>query len=950
MNRAPEPTASRDEQRAIPVRAAGAGSLAAAGAEMIERLRAQRFRVGISLAIFLGINFILLGFYLWGRGGQTVHVQITVRGDEFSASIDGRRTGIARFAAPEQGGIILTLAPTDEIPSLPKPRGIDSLRVTDLSDGKVLFQDNFSGGPSSDWTGDRERLTTDNGIAGTRRGAVLSLGDRPWSDYVVDMTFKNFTAATLRVRSTADNSGVDYFFRPLRHYDNGFTVYAQGQAGQFVGGELIEVNRVEAVKSLLAMLLQPYPYVFVFLAIAFLFVAALQLLFGGIRVSGWLRDSLNDVPWFAAAGFAAFGLVVAAFINYSYNDHMPHVPDELAYLFQAKLFSSFHVSAPVPRVSEVFDFFYPPFLFVQDGHWISQYPFGHPLMLAFGEKIGAAWLVPPIIGAATVFLVFAIGRKVYSARVGLLAALIFVTSPFFLMTASNFMSHNTAAFYLMGSLFCIVISDRRPVTYGVIGGLLYGLFFNTQQLTAIALIGPVGLLLAGCAIPQDGRVFAVRHIGGFLLGGFVMLGVYFLYNLGTTGDAFTNALQIGSNPAQFVGFGGQNSASQGIQNQQIQLAFLILVLNGWPLYVGLMFILMPFVLATRHRWDWFLLASAIVAMGVYVLFIGRIMHGPRYWYVASPLLALLTARGADRAAEVLSAGAAQLRSRIAGGDGVTQWPGVVVVYAAVLALVGAGIYGWLLGHHTTFFDEFVPNKAAALRNFNNVDDRIAQLVEEEDLHHALVLVQECQTWQCYGGVFWLNEPKLNGDIVYAKDLPKHRAKLFAAYPDRYVYVAQYAPPASLSPFGTTGPVVITNGTPNAPRARDIDVPAPTPTTTPDIPNPEQRDPQRVDDLSTIADALQQYYAIHGAYPLAEGLQSFCRYQELDSGCKVTEILDALPRDPDTARTYYYFSGGKAFILWAQTDNPAPPSECPTADPRPNLDPAHTFCVQGKPPT
>jgi hypothetical protein len=429
-----------------------------------------------------------------------------------------------------------------------------------------------------------------------------------------------------------------------------------------------------------------------------------------------------------------------------------------------------------------------------------------------------------------------------------------------------------------------------------------------------------------------------------------MLGLYFLYNHAVTGDALKSGLALGSNPARFVGFGGENSASQGIQNQQVQLAFLLLVLNGWPLYVGLMFIVLPFVLATRQRWDWFLLVSAVVAMGVYVLYIGHgIMHGPRYWYVVSPLLALLAARGADRAAEVLSIGAAELRRRATGADVRPQWAGVLVVYAVVLALAGSAIYGWLLGRHTSWKDEFVPNKASALRSFNNMDDRLVQLVDDEDLHDALVLVQgDCSTWQCYGSVFWLNNTTLDGDVVFARDLPAHRAELFAAYPDRYVYFASYGP-VSISPYGETGPVVIENGESNAPRGRDIHLPTPTPTAAPVIPNPAERDQQRVADLNTIAGALQDYYRIHGAYPLAEGLQSFCRYQDLDAGCKVTEVLEALPRDPDGERTYYYLSNGKSFTLWAQTDNAAPASDCPTVDPRPTFDPAHEYCVRGSPP-
>jgi hypothetical protein len=70
------------------------------------------------------------------------------------------------------------------------------------------------------------------------------------------------------------------------------------------------------------------------------------------------------------------------------------------------------------------------------------------------------------------------------------------------------------------------------------------------------------------------------------------------------------------------------------------------VLNGWPLYVGLMFVVLPFVLATRQRWDWFL-SSPLSSRWACTSSIGHgFMHGPRYWYVVSPLLALLAARGA----------------------------------------------------------------------------------------------------------------------------------------------------------------------------------------------------------------------------------------------------------------------------------------------------------------
>jgi hypothetical protein len=299
---------------------------------------------------------------------------------------------VARFAGLEQGGIQLALGASDELPSLPKPRGIDSIRVTDLSNGKVLFEDDFSNGPAAEWKADAQNFILQDGVLGAHEERNLTLSDRPWTNYVVDMTFKNPSAGALRVPH-ADGSGVEYSFRPLRHYDNGFTRFEAGRAGQLQASP-IERDRFGTVKSLLAMALRTYPYIFPLLAAAFIVVAALQFI-GPVRLPANIQQSLVDVPG-SPAGLAAFGLIVTAFINYSYGDHMPHVPDELAYIFQAKLLSGFHLTAPVPPVAAVFDYFYPPFILVYHGHWTGVYPFGHPLMLAIGAKIGAMWLVPAV--------------------------------------------------------------------------------------------------------------------------------------------------------------------------------------------------------------------------------------------------------------------------------------------------------------------------------------------------------------------------------------------------------------------------------------------------------------------------------------------------------------------------------------------------------------------------
>ena len=261
------------------------------GSTLRSRLRDSRMRLAITLAIFLGINFILLALYLWSRGGQTVHVQVIANGDEFTAFIDGKKMAVARFAGLEQGGIQLALGASDELPSLPKPRGIDSIRVTDLSNGKVLFEDDFSDGPAAEWKANGQNFILQDGVLGASEERNLTLSDRPWTNYVVDMTFKNPSAGALRVRTTANGSGVEYGFRPLRHYDNGFTRSEAGRAGQYVPGPPIELDRFGTVESLLAMALRTYPYIFPLLAAGFILVAALQFV-GPVRLPVSIQQGL----------------------------------------------------------------------------------------------------------------------------------------------------------------------------------------------------------------------------------------------------------------------------------------------------------------------------------------------------------------------------------------------------------------------------------------------------------------------------------------------------------------------------------------------------------------------------------------------------------------------------------------------------------------------------------
>ena len=918
------------------------------GWQLIERLRAARLRIGVTFAIFLGINLILLAAYLWSRGGQTTHVTIEANADSYIAQIDGHILAKASLTGPTSGGVVVILNSTESVPSLPKPRGIDSIKVIDSATGEILFEDDFSGGPKPDWTVSGTPIVRD-GVVGTPGEARLSLLDRNWSNIIVKATFRNFQSGNILVRAQSPDTGVYYSFRPFRDLDNNFAVIERGQLRENTGGQPIELTRSETVKSMLAMVLHSYPYVFLLLAAAFVIVLAIQLI-AALGLPGQVAELPDAIALPAAAGLALFAFIITLFLNYSYGSHLPHVPDEVAYIFQAKLLASAHMNAPLPPVEEAFDFFYPPFLLPFHGHWASYYPFGHPLLLSLGVKLGAIWLIPPIVGGLCVLLTYAIGRKVYSARVGLLAAFLLVASPFFLMTSSNLMSHNTAAFYLLCSLACIAYAERRPVLFGLLGGIAFGLLFNTQQVTAVGLVAPFALLLASDLIQPERRATGQKVSMAFLAGGLLMLGAYFLFNRAVTGDPTVSVLS--TTEGKSVGFGGPNSSSAvGIQNEQTMMAFLALVLHGWPLPIGLALAFTPFLLATRRRWDWFLLAAVVCALGIYVLVqISRIMHGPRYWYPATPLLMLLAARGAERAGEALSEIAARARRLLVRAQPPPLWAGPLIVYAFVIALAATAGFNWLLDRNTSWSDPFVPANARDLKGFNGIDDRLIKLIDDADLHHALVLVQgDCTEWQCYGGLFWLNNRTLDGNIVYARDVPERRGDLFRAYPDRRVYYAHYQFPAYLSTYGSTVPLRKA-GVDSAPIARDIPLPTPSVSPTPGATPSPDFDEQRRADLEVLAQALQGYYTAHDAYPLSDSLQSFCRYVELDAACAVSEVLDPFPRDPDSDKTYWYTSDGASyFYIFAEMQNEAGPSPCEGAPVTPpDVSEDHLYCVRGSP--
>lgn len=890
------------------------------------------------------INALLIAAFFWSRGGSTTTLRFEAVGSDFRACVDGKFHGQASYPGLTAGGIGLRLASKDSAPSLPGAPKLESVKVTDPATGAVLFRDSFDGEESKPWQTVRGVWVRRDGAYWSPTGGTATTGYQPWRDYVLEATFSNLTNTDVFVRVQENGDAVVFSFRPYRNFDSAFFLQKGGSFTEPVGGRTVQVSALESVRSMLAIALRPYPSLALLIPGAALVMGVAMLMRQERRLI-WVGRSLArriGEPIAAGAAVAAFGILL--YINYVVGDHMPHVPDSVAYLFQARIFASFRLFADAPELGEHFVF--PGSVIQHAGRWFSQYPFGHPVALAVGLKVGAPWLIPPLLGAVTVFLVYRVGRQVYGVGTGLLAAALLLLSPFFQMTGGNFMSHNTAAFYLMAATFFFLLPTRRPALCWFASGLFLGLLFNTRPLTAAGVLVPFGLWFAYDLWKADDRLAFLRK-GVALAAGFgLLLAFYFLYNRALTGSFTTPPYSLGGTfSRETLGFFGRHTLASGLMNDQTNLSLLVLVLNGWPLAVGLLLVFMPFVLGSRNRWDYFFLAGAVFIAAAWTTYEGVfIMHGPRFWYEMVPFLMLLSARGVQCLVNAVGDVASWLGARVRFLWGLeARATAGVAAYTVVAALLAYSVHGWMLGRHQAWpHIEFVPRTVSELEDFNFANPGLLEAAERQHLRNALVLVRECPHWWCYGTVFWKNSPDLDGDIVYALDLGTEKnAALIERFPGRSVYIADYGE-------GTIEPY--------AERARVVPSPTPTPTATPaEAPTVRaQRDERRRLDIARIAYILEGYRARFGSYPsTGGGPQTFCVYRELDAGCALLDLAPALPEDPlgDPLKNgYWYASDGRRFTVFAirEGDEASDLASCPFYNPG-ALDPRVGLCFWGSAP-
>jgi 4-amino-4-deoxy-L-arabinose transferase-like glycosyltransferase len=429
------------------------------------------------------------------------------------------------------------------------------------------------------------------------------------------------------------------------------------------------------------------------------------------------------------------------------------------------------------------------------------------LLMAVGVLMGMPWLVNPLLAMVTVLLMVRLGLFLFPGRkTALLAAVLTLSSPYYLLMSGSMMVHPAELFWTVLFLTAWVywLRGKEQKRWLLVAGVALGMVLLTRQVTAVTVGGAaLGLPLLAAL---TGRFGWERFMAGYqgrrrfrvLAGGVGVVGLMALpfwllllgYQWAVTGDPLQDPRLI-SRPFDRPGFGldvaGQDNAfvyeevegkpavvwyldpelpprghtlARGLFNTFQNWEALQEHLFGWLPFLTLAFCWLVFVVGRPSFGDWLLLAVLGAVVSVYVSYwAAGIMYGPRYYYAALPAFLLLTARGV-----------VVLGRRLGGRSG--RWAAV-----GVLAVV--------IGGNLLFY---LPETVAESRGFNFVSGGPLAAVEAAVDGEAVVFVSAPQeNWWEYGQFFSANTPWLDGRIIYARDLGQENGRLLALYPGRAAY-------------------------------------------------------------------------------------------------------------------------------------------------------------------
>ena len=333
-------------------------------------------------------------------------------------------------------------------------------------------------------------------------------------------------------------------------------------------------------------------------------------------------------------------------------ERMPHLEDEIAYAWQAEVIAAGRLTLPSPPDPHSF---LVPFVVDLDGQRFGKYPLGWPVMLAVGVFFGVRSLVNSLLAGLAVWLTYRLGKHVFGETVGLLAALLTLTSPFFLMNSGSLLAHPFGL--VLSTAFALTwldawddSSEHRWLAT-LTSALCLGVLVITRPYTAIGVSLP--FIFHGIYLWIRGDWQQRRRLLAFVAVVLALASLHLLWQYAVTGSPWFNPYTLWWEYDR-VGFGpgyGRLEEGHSLSQARINTRHSLSVgwhdLFGWGRYS---WIFIPFgllVILRHRRWTGLLLACVYPSLVLIYLayWIGSSLFGPRYYYEGLYSLTLLSAAG-----------------------------------------------------------------------------------------------------------------------------------------------------------------------------------------------------------------------------------------------------------------------------------------------------------------
>ncbi len=439
-------------------------------------------------------------------------------------------------------------------------------------------------------------------------------------------------------------------------------------------------------------------------------------------------------------------------------ENMAHLEDEFAYLWQGQVIAGGDLNLPSPEFSRSF---LVPFVIDYQGARFAKYPLGWPVVLSLGIRVGLRDWVNPILAGIAVWFVYRLGKRTFGETVGILAAALLGSSPFFLIQAGTLLSHVWSLVLCTAfTLFWIdaLETEEKQGRWlkSAAAGLCLGVLGLTRPLTMAAIALPFGIHGLLLLIRGSGRERRqIILISGITLG---LLSLHFIWQWALTGRFLTNPYtlwwaydKIGFGPGYGVIEGG-HSLLQGWWNTKQSLRTGLSDLFGWG---KISWILLPIGLikARKSKITYLFLGIFLSLISLYAAYwIGSRLFGPRYYFETLSGLTIITAVGICWLAGWPTETGIPWRFR--NGKNRVR-PVFAICFTSLLIFINLYYY--------------LPARMQGLHGLYGIersDLAVFASAEAEELTPALVIVHS-ELWMSYGSLLELESPALDSPFIFA---------------------------------------------------------------------------------------------------------------------------------------------------------------------------------------